>query len=125
MYDRSSNLQSFNHARRELFCKKARNLESLPPTENALILYFKRVIFQASRWSTAIEHNINLPSPEMFGWKNDDGTCVPQWTTISEAASACKELIKCYHKVKRDCINFSCGRAGLPCTDLCTCLYQK
>ena len=45
LYDRVSNLQSVNLARRQLFCKNGRSLENLPPTENAssfmLKLYFR------------------------------------------------------------------------------------
>ena len=33
MYDVTSNLISINEARRELFCKKRRNLENIPPTQ--------------------------------------------------------------------------------------------
>ena len=127
MYDRNSNLESVNEARRELFCKQGRNLENLPPTEDALLLHSKRAIFQASIWYIASEENVNLPSPEMFGWKQDEGVWVPVWTTISAAAEACKELITCCHKgkEKRDCTSCKCGKVGLPCTDLCTCLCEK
>ena len=127
MYDRNSNLESVNTARRELFCKQSRNLENLPPTEDALLQHTKRAIFQASIWNTAATENVILPSPEMFGWKQDGGVWSPVWTTISAAAAACKELIKCCHKgkEKRDCSSCSCGRVGLPCTDLCTCLCEK
>ena len=49
--DKTSVIESVNEARREQFYKKNRNLENLPPKQNALAQYIKRVEYQAGIWT--------------------------------------------------------------------------
>lgn len=49
VYDRTSNYRCINEARKELFTKKARTTEALPPTSAALTQHFKRVAFQTKQ----------------------------------------------------------------------------
>ena len=44
LYDVTSNLLSVNEARRELFCKKQRSLENIPPTQVAITSHFSHHI---------------------------------------------------------------------------------
>ena len=38
----------------------------------------------------------DVPSHASWGWKRkEDESCIPVWTTLSEASRSCKELIKC------------------------------
>ena len=37
LYDKTSDLQSVNEARRELFCQKNKTMENIPPTQDALL----------------------------------------------------------------------------------------
>ena len=44
LYDKTSNLQHVNEARKELFCQKGKTMDRLPPTQDALLQHLKRVV---------------------------------------------------------------------------------
>ena len=46
MYDLTSPLEEVNDCRRELFTKKAKVVENIPPTKDALIQHAKRAMLQ-------------------------------------------------------------------------------
>ena len=48
-YDKTSVLSSANEAREELFCRKNRSIDNIPPTQNALL---QRAVYQAGIWMT-------------------------------------------------------------------------
>ena len=48
LYDRSSETSMVNAARLDLFCRKGRPIESIPPTRGALMQHILRSIYQAS-----------------------------------------------------------------------------
>lgn len=48
----------------------------------------------------------------------------PVWSSMPEALKACQELIKCGCKPGRKCRSCKCGKARLPCTNLCGCARQ-
>ena len=77
LYDKTSVLETVNEARRELFCKKNRNLENLPPTQDALAQHIKRVAYQESIWTTASNATNTIPLPSDRGWENIDGEWQP------------------------------------------------
>ena len=122
LYHKSSSLTTVNEARRELFCKKSKSLENIPPTQDALFQHTKRAIIQSNIWTTSLSSIQNIPSPREWGWKKEDNSWKPVWMTIEEAAKACSELIKCGCKSQRGCASHCvCMKAGLSCTDLCDC----
>jgi len=44
-----------------------------------------------------------------------------RWTTLPQAAAACREVIKC--GCKKKCTGrCNCAKASLPCTELCVCV---
>ena len=47
LYDRSSTLENVNECRKELFTKKGRSIDNLPPTRDALFQHSKRALLQA------------------------------------------------------------------------------
>ena len=47
MYDRSSECYDVNECRKELFTKKGRPVEGIPPTSNALRQHILRALLQA------------------------------------------------------------------------------
>ena len=47
MYDRTSSCTRVNEARKDLFTRKGRFIELIPPTSNALLHHMKRSVFQA------------------------------------------------------------------------------
>ena len=123
LYDRTSTCKLVNKARRELFCKKSRSLENLPPTQDALLQHVKRVVYQAGIWISSRQAEPEILSPGQWGWEDLDGQWQPLWMTLSEAAKACTELIKC--ACTKKCKICKYIKSGLPCTELCRCTCQK
>ena len=127
LYDRATSTFGVNDARFELFARKQRSFDALPPTRDALFQHTKRAAYQSGHvWSQVLVSNQDLPSPENWGWlkDKDSGTWKPKWTILPPVASSCQELLKCGCK-KSNCVgNCKCYRSGLPCTGLCTCNCQ-
>ena len=123
LYDRTSNQQCVNEARKQLFTQKGRAIDGLPPTQAALILHIKRATYQAGHccWAQMTTAVQNLPSPNDWGWnKKVEGGWEARWTTLAEASEACRELIHC--KCKKGCRGHcKCQKAALQCTALCNC----
>lgn len=121
LYDRTSNHKEINRARLELFSKKSRSLENIPPTQACLIQHVKRAVYQGALiWGKTLLKEPMLPSPEHWGWKYDESNWVPHWTDLPQVKDACYELIKCGCKTtcKGRC---KCVKANLACTQLCNC----
>ena len=123
MYDRSSNCIDVNSCRRNLFVKKGRGMEALPPTFAALLQHSYRAAYQAGYvWRQSLVGQQQLPPPEDWGWKIVEGTYLPHWTDLPEAAIAVRELIKCGFNSEKGCLGrCKCVRAELKCTELCRC----
>ena len=121
LYDRTSPLSFVNDAREELFCKKNRAVDRLPPTQDALLQHTSRSLYHAGIWTTSIQTQQVIPSPEEFSWTKSSCTWVPIWISIPEASKACRgrELIKCH--CKGDCSNCTCAKANIACSPLCNC----
>lgn len=117
LYDKSSTTCDIVEARKHLFTKKQRPLQSLPPTKEALVQHVKRAVFQGA---FVCGQNPNHPDPDSWWWQLEDGVYQPLWTTSPEATSACQELVSCKCRVicSKKC---SCARAELKCTVLCLC----
>ena len=47
LYDRTSTSMTVNDCRRNLFTKKGRSVESMPPTKDALMQHVKRAMLQS------------------------------------------------------------------------------
>ena len=69
MYSKTSDHLRVNEARLDFFFKENQNLESIPPTENALLEHCKRAIYQCGIWSRCLETQQNLPNKSDFGWQ--------------------------------------------------------
>ena len=127
MYDRSTATFAVNEARFELFARKQRPYDAIPPTRGALLEHTKRAAFQGGHvWAQTDVCIQQVPSPEHWGWtkENDIDNWKPKWTLLLAVASSCQELVKCGCK-KPSCVgNCKCYRSGLPCTGLCTCNCQ-
>jgi len=121
LYDRTSDCTSLNKARQQLFTKKCRTLENLPPTSDAFELHLKRVIYQATHcWSHCLEKQLPFHDPAKWGWSRDENKLAPVWMTLPEVSHTCRELIHCSCKVA--CTSrCKCVKANLPCTGLCCC----
>ena len=121
LYDKTSSLSSVNEAREELFCRKNRSIDNIPPTQNALLQHTQRAVYQAGIWTTSTQVHQVVPSPSEFGWSKSPTaeSWVPVWITIPEVSKACNQLIRC--ACKGDCSRCKCAKANLPCSPLCSC----
>ncbi|KAG5871290.1 hypothetical protein JTB14_030412 [Gonioctena quinquepunctata] len=112
IYDRTSSDDSVDDARKHLFTQKSREIDNMPPTQDALIQHTKSAIYQASYcWAQLMIAIPVLPSPADWGWKEK----VEGGWEIS-----CRELFRCGCKkgCTRQC---QCKKAALQCTALCAC----
>ena len=120
-YNRTSENIDINLERKDLFTKKRRTIEGLPPTGAAIYYHTLRAAYQAGQiWAQSRKAELVLPSPSEYGWVLESGRWRPYWSNLPEAGTACRELIKCSCKLncKGRC---SCYKANLPCTALCQC----
>ena len=119
LYDRTSAESDINKDRQDLFCKKGRQMEALPPTRAALLQHVKRAVYQGGYcWGRMFHTTMNLPSPADWGWCNPP-KWTPFWTTLPEASIVSRELIHCACKVGCNPRRCSCRKSGLRCTGLC------
>ena len=125
MYSKTSESKKINHFRMELFFKKSQNLETIPPTENALLQHTKRAIYQNGVWGRCLEVVQNRPSPAAHGWKlssiDPDIPWEPLWFTNGEASKECREFVKCGCQGEAGCVRCKCANGLLSCTMLCNC----
>ena len=121
MYDRGSTASSVNEARQELFTQKGREIENLPPTQDALLQHLLRVGYQAGHvWGQALVQSPTLPNPADYGWMHATDGWQINWMTLPPAGMACRAIIKCgcTKGCKGKC---KCVKEGLRCTTLCGC----
>lgn len=121
MYDRSTSLTEIDAVRLDMFARKQRPYDSIPPTKAALTEHTKRATYQAGCiWSQATCCHMEIDSPGEWGWKKHGNTWKIFWTTLPPVAESCKELTKC--GCKTQCFGrCKCYKFGLPCTNLCSC----
>ena len=120
LYDRTSSKDDINEARQQLFAKKGRTMDAIPPTKATLLQHIKRAAYQGGHcWGRALEVAPELPSPGDWGWV-DPKDWKPFWTTLPEASLTSRELVRC--GCKKGCKGrCKCKKAGLKCTALCEC----
>ena len=83
MYDRSSAATSVDEARLDLFARKQRPYNSIPPTRAALREHAKRAAYQAGIiWGQATISNPDTRSPAEWGWTQKGETWQICWTTL-------------------------------------------
>ena len=121
LYDKTSPLCLVNEAREELFCRKNRSIDNIPPTQNALLHHTQRAVYQAGIWTTSTQVYQVVPPPSEFSWSKAPSarTWLPVWITVPEVSKACSQLIKC--SCKGNCIRCKCAKANLACSPLCSC----
>ena len=128
LYNKASDLEHVNEARKELFCQKGKTMEELPPAQVSLLQHCKRVAYQSGIWCTSEHSEQHAPSPEGWGWTlgEDSQSWVPAWIMLPVACEACSELVKCGCKSPKGCTaRCACGKANWKCTELCSCHCQK
>lgn len=64
LYDRTSSLVDVNEARKDLFSRKSRTLDNIPPSSAALLQHVQRAVYQAGHiWSQLAASDPVIPSP--------------------------------------------------------------
>ena len=122
LYERSSKCVEVNALRKDLFPQKVQHMTGLPPTQAALLEHVNRSLFQSSIWLQSFQARQNVPSADAFGWRKRNTLWEPVWTPLAEAATGCRQLLKCGCKVIPHCSKRCvCRSTGLPCTALCLC----
>ena len=118
MYVWASETNKVDEARLDLFARKQRQYNAVPPSSTALVQHVKRSVLQAGHtWGQALSRIQNLPTPSNWGWKKENDVWVPHWTSLAPIAASCQELLKC--GCKKNCSgNCKCFRSGLTCTAL-------
>lgn len=121
MYDKSTKCRNVNAARRELFTKRGRTIDAIPPTHAALKQHVKRAVFQAGHvWGNSLKKIQELPCRSNWGWTKSSGSWKPFWTTLPDVSKSCQQLIKC--KCNGSCKgSCKCKQRNLKCTALCRC----
>eukprot|EP00112_Aurelia_sp_Birch-Aquarium-sp1_P007906 Seg1863.1 transcript_id=Seg1863.1/GoldUCD/mRNA.D3Y31 product="hypothetical protein" protein_id=Seg1863.1/GoldUCD/D3Y31 len=120
LYHPTSESSFVNEVRLELFAKKNRAIENIPPTHASLLHHVHRAALQANCWKQMFAPVQSLVSPEQCGWTCNEGVWQPRWTDLPEVADALRILVKC--GCKKGCKNAcKCRKAGLECTALCFC----
>lgn len=115
LYDRSSNRTDINDARKELFTKRGRAMDAIPPTKAA---HTKRVAYQAGHcWGQMLSEPY-LPDPGKWGWqKTSTQTWQPLWSKLPEASKTIQEWIKC-----KDAKKCKYKKSNFRCNELCGCI---
>ncbi|KAJ8364285.1 hypothetical protein SKAU_G00131160 [Synaphobranchus kaupii] len=121
MYDRSSTAAGIDDARLDMFARKQKPYEAIPPTRAALIQHAKRAAYQAGCiWGQATVCQMETKSPSDWGWTKQGDLWQIFWTVLPPIAQRCQQLTKC--GCKTECSGrCKCYRFGLPCTALCNC----
>ena len=81
LYNPGTQEVEINKERAAAFRKSKKDLDALPPTQDALILHIKRANYQTMVWNKALEPCPSLPKPEDSGWYYSEGLLKPKLMT--------------------------------------------
>ena len=122
LYDRTSTQTSVNACRKELFSKKNRSMENIPPTKDALKQHVKRAFHQAVHcWKETLVLQPSMFPHSDWGWALQESKWTQVWMTIPEAAKSCYELLRCNCIKSCTAGRCKCRKSFLKCTSLCKC----
>lgn len=93
MYDKASECVTVNSARMDLFARKGRAIDNIPPTEAALLQQTKPVCYMTSQvWDRCLEPTSLTVEPGTWVWKrNKTNMWIPFWTAVPEASASCMQ----------------------------------
>ena len=123
LYNHGTDGVDINEERAAAFRKVKKNLDSLPPTKDALHLHIRRANFQCMIWKKAKEPRPSLSSPEDNGWFYKEGVLKPKLMNQEEVSASCLQLVFCGCSSSNSCINrrCTCVRMSLGCSKGCKC----
>ena len=121
LYDRTNLCSNVDEARKDLFGRKGRSLEAIPPTLDVLTQHLKRVVYQTGFcWAQSLLRDATLPNPNEWGWKENNNKYDILWMTLPQVSSVCQELTRCGCNPEKGCKGrFKCYKASIKCTALC------
>ena len=104
---------------------KNRTMETIPPTQDALLQHCRRFVYQAGIWSISNKAQQELRTKS--GWKlSKEYKWSPVWITLPVASKAFTKLVKCGCKSSRGCGGrYSCKKAQWRYAKLCSCYCEK
>ena len=124
MYDRGSSESSVNVERLVLFTKKkGREIENIPPTQDALAQRVLRIGYDAGHvLGQATIKAPQLPRPADLGWTWEvaNAQCNMKWMTFPPPGAACRAVLTCgcTKGCRSQC---KCKKADLTCKMVCKC----
>lgn len=125
LYDKSSTVTTINQCRKELFTKKGRAPDALPPTQDALQQHSMRAALQGGHvWGQCLVQEQIQQDPSLWGWERSEGGYLfwtPKWITLGQIQKSLLILMKCGCKIVCIPSRCKCKKAGLPCTEMCEC----
>ena len=95
LYDRGNDDLIVNAARKNLFFRKGRTIENIPPTQAALLQHLLRSMYQANCWQQMCVKLQKLLNPGTFEWECIDEKWTPLWTKLPKVADSSRILVKC------------------------------
>ena len=106
-----------------MFCAKGAEIGShqLPPSRASLHKHILHANYQAYIWRSCLSSMENIPLPEGFGWKVNQGELLIDWTDDKAAPDVVLGLMPCTCKKVCDQEKCSCAANGISCTDTCKC----
>ena len=124
MYDRSSTVEGVDDARLDMFARKQRPYEAIPPTRSALKQHVMRASYQGGCiWSQSTVCQPEPQTPANWGWTKKGDLWQIVWTELPPIAESCQQLTKCGCKLEC-CGRCKCYCFGLTCTALCSCTCE-
>ena len=122
LYNHGTDGVDINEERAAAF-RKVKNLDSLPPTKDALHLHIRRANFQCMIWKKAKEPRPSLSSPEENGWFYEEGVLKPKLMNQEEVSASCLQLAFCGFSSRNSYINrrCTCVQMYLGCSKGCKC----
>ena len=123
LYNHGTDEVDIDKERAAAFRKVKKNLDTLPPTKDALHLHIRRANFQSMIWKKAKEPRPTLARPEENGWFLKEGVLKPQLTNQEEVSASCLQLAFCGCTREDSCVNrrCTCVRLSLGCSKGCKC----
>ncbi len=115
-------LETLDLVRYELFAKKHKQNEKLPPTMDSFRLHLKRANFQSFIWNHATVPYLKV-SPIDNGWiLDDDGHLVPSMMLLPPAPEAILAFTQCGCQADCSTRRCRCRKDDVVCSDVCKCI---
>lgn len=110
-------LSNINEANQQVFFRKSKSLESIPPTEAASKQHTLKAAFQGVY---VLSQSLEKDSAFEWEWDAACSRWAQNWITFQQAHDMCYEMIYC--KYNKSCRGLcKCSKTQLKCTALCSC----